>query len=125
MRDGRAAGHHISVEAMSWVAGQFEQAIGAADQRVEPLARSTVGEGRAIGRALERQDRLQVPAQLQRDFRSNLVGAVGDRRDEPKLRRERGETIALGLEQGPARFLDPLQHVANALAKDWYAAVGK
>ena len=63
MRDGRAAGHDVGVEPVGRIAGQFEQAAGALDQRVEPFARAVVGEARAISGALERQDRLQAPSQ--------------------------------------------------------------
>jgi len=84
-----------------------------------------VRQARAIGRALEGKDRLQVPAELERDLGGDLVGAVGDRRDEAELGREAGEAVALGIEQSAAGLLDPLQHVAHPLAKDRHAALGK
>ncbi len=123
MRNRRAAGHHIGVEAVVWVARQFEQAAGPPEQRIEPLARAVVGEACAIVGALEREDRLQLPAELERDFSSDLVGAVGDRRDEPQPRFAGCEAVALGIQKLAARLLDPQEDVANALAQDRYAVL--
>ena len=95
MSDRRPAGHDIGVEPAGRIAGQFEQAAGALDQRIEPLARAVVGEARAIGGALKRKDRLQFPAELQRDLRGNLIGAVGDWRNEAQAWRRIRKAVAL------------------------------
>ena len=117
MGDGRAPGHHISVELALAVAGQLEHAAGALQQRIEALARAMVGKARAVVLAVERKHRLQFPAKLERDFGGDLVGAVGDRRDEAPgdLAARELRLVAPG-QLGP-RALDERQHLAHAFAQ--------
>ena len=82
MRDRRPPGHHIGVELAVLVARQLEHAVGPLEQVVVAFTRPVIGQGIAISRAFERDHRLQFPAEIERDFGSDLVGAVGDRRDE-------------------------------------------
>ena len=64
------------------VARQLEHARGPFEQFVETLARGVAGQAPAIGLAPERDDHLEFPAQLERNFSGDLVGAVRDWRDE-------------------------------------------
>ena len=91
MRDGRAAGHHISVELVVSVAGKLEDAGRALEQLVEALPRRRRWRGRAIFARAEGKHRLKLPAELERDLGGDLVGAVGDRRYEPQLLRVAGK----------------------------------
>jgi len=97
--DGRAPRHDVGVETVVRIARKLEQAGRPPDQSIEPLAGGVVGEARAIDLAGEGQDRLQLPAQLERKLRRDLVGAVGDRRHEAQPRRLRREAVALPFQQ--------------------------
>ena len=124
MRDGRPPGHHISVELTVLVAGQFQHARCALEQRVEPLARAVVGETCAIFGAAERQHDLQFPAKIERDFGRDLVRAVRDRRYEPQARRLRRKAVPLLEQQIATRLGDQQQHIANARPQ-WIHAPGR
>ena len=103
----------------------FEGTGGPRQQLVESLACSVVGEAGTIGAAIERQDDLQFPTELQRDFSSDLVGTVGDGRYEPQLRRSLREAAWLGGQQSPSALLESLKNVADPFTKNWNAAVGQ
>lgn len=70
-----------------------------AKQRIEALPGPVIGERRAILRTRKWEDDLQLPAELQRNLRGDLVGAIGDRRDETKSRPVGRKIFALALEQ--------------------------
>ena len=63
--------------------------------------------------ASKRQHYLQLPAELQRDLGGNLVGAVGDRRHEPQLQRDRSEAILLLAQQRLPRIGDEQQNFVD------------
>jgi hypothetical protein len=92
---------------------------------VEALARAVIGKAPAVGLAAEREDDLQLPAELERDFGSDLVGAVGDRRYEAQVRLFVRKAGALALVQRMAGVGDEQQDVADALAELRKAAVGE
>ena len=110
---------------MAFVARQLEHTGRPFDQRVKPFSGPLVRETFAIGAPFERQNDLELPAEIERDFRGDLVGAVGNRRDESQFGLGRGKAIAFGGEQSPTGFRDAFEHVANALAKDRYAVGGE
>lgn len=101
MGNGRSAGHDVGVKAIVGISWQLEEARRPLDQRIEALSRSIVGEARAINVPREGDDRLQLPAKLERKFGGDLVGAISDRRDEAELGRPRREAIVLAFEQCP------------------------
>ena len=76
-----------------------------------------IGERRAILRTREREDDLQLPAELQRNLGRDLVGAIGDWRDEAKARRIGREIFALALEQRSGGIRHKLKDVVDSLAK--------
>ena len=115
MGNGRSAGHDVGVEAIVGIAWKLEEARRPRDQRIEALSRSIVGEARSINVPREGDDRLQFPAELERKFGSDLVGAISDRRDEPELGRPGSEAVVLALEQRPPRIFELLQGLTNAL----------
>lgn len=118
-------GHHVCVEPVAGIAGQFEQAGCPPDQPVQSLARGIASEARRVGRSLERQDCLQLPAKIERDFGGDLVGAVGDRRKEAQLARARREAVALLFEQVGPRRGDQRQNGPDPLAQRFDAAFRK
>jgi len=79
--DGSSAGHDIGFEPVVRVAGQFESAVRRCDKPVVAGAAVFVVEIGEIGRAVEWQDRLQLPAAGQRRLGRHLVGALGERAD--------------------------------------------
>jgi hypothetical protein len=107
------------------VAGKLQHARRPIEQCIELFAGLIVGETCAVMRTLEWQDRLQLPAKVERNFGSNLVSAVGDRRYKSHPWFEPGKAIALGLEECPARFLDTFQYVADAIADHGDAALSQ
>ena len=125
MRNGRPAGHHISVDCVVEFARKLEDAGCALEQLVEALLRGIVSEGLAILRALEGEHRLKLPSELQRDFGGNLVGAVRDRRYEPQLLRVAGEAGAFHVEELGAGILDQVEDVGNPRPQRRYAAFGQ
>src|SRR4051812_43688069 len=63
--------------------------------------------------AVEGEDRLQFPAELEGHLGRDLVGPVGDRRYEPPADRLSGEPVRIILQQIGAGVLDQRQHVAD------------
>ena len=117
MRDRGPAGHHISLEPMTRVAGQLEHGDRAIDQRIEPSLRTVIRQAGAIGGALERQDRFEVPAKLERKLGRHLVSAIGDRRHEPQLAWPRSEAVAFLLEEVGAGAGDQFKRLSNSLTQ--------
>ncbi len=113
VRDGGPARHHVSVDLRMLLAGKLERDRRPADQRVEALAGAVAGEAGAIMVAGEREDRLQLPAELERHFSRDLVGAVGDRRDEAQHRPVGGEAGPLAAGEVDSGVRDQLQDVAD------------
>src|SRR5690349_5981391 len=125
MSDRRSAGHHICIKAMRVVAGQLEQPGCASDEGVEPHARFIIGEARAIVSAFKREDRLQLPSKIERRFGCDLVSTIGNWRDKAQLGLKPCKAVTLGRKQLASRFLDLPEHVADALPKHGYAALGQ
>ena len=125
MRNGRPAGHHISVDWVVEFAGKLEDAGRALEQLVEALPRRIVGEGLAILRALKGEHRLKLPSALQRDLGGNLVGAVRDRRYEPQLLRVAGEAGAFHVEELGAGIFNQVEDVGDPRPQRRYAAFGQ
>ena len=123
MRNCGAAGHYVGFEAMIRVAWQLEQAGGTSEQGVEPLARAVIGEARAVSGTFERQDRLQLPPEFERDFGGDLVCAVRHGRNETEAWRGTCETVTLHVKQLAAGLLDQHEHVADALAQHRHAVL--
>ena len=91
MRDRRAPGHDIGGERRAALAGQFEHRLRLGEQRMEGVARRSGGEILLIIAAREGQHRAEREVPGERDARRDLVGALGERGDEMKLRRVRRE----------------------------------
>ena len=67
--------------------------------------------------AREWKDRLELPAEFDGELGSDLVGAVGDRRDEAQTRLARAEAGRLALQKGAPALLDQQQRLADAFAQ--------
>lgn len=117
MGDGRPPGHDVGIEALIGVAGQLERARRVLKQRIEALAGAVVREAFPVALSSERENRLELPAELDRKFGSDLVRPVRDRRDEAQPWRPGRETVALPLQQRAAGLLDQQQRLTNALAQ--------
>ena len=91
MRDGRAPGHDISADRIGPVAGQFEDAPALGEERVEPLDRAISNQFAAISGTFERQHGVELIAEFDGAFGGDLVGAVGEGRDELQAGRIRRE----------------------------------
>ena len=65
----------------------------------------------------EGQNDLQLPPKLERDFSSQLIGPVCDRRHEPPTQRHVGETVALVVEQILAGAAQLFEQTAQPDAK--------
>ena len=79
MRDLGSAGHDISVEAVLSGRREARAGTGRALAAIEAVARAVVGEAGAICRA-RTEDRLQLPAELERDFAAiwSAPSAIGE-----------------------------------------------
>jgi hypothetical protein len=116
MRHRRTAGHDIGIEAILGISRKLEQAGRALHQGIEPLASAVIGEARAIDVASERKNRLQIPAEIESQFRDYLISAIGDWGNESELRRPWSEAFALAFQKFATYFLEDKQRLANAFA---------
>ena len=91
VRNRRPAGHDISLEHMRSSAREARARTGARASSASNSRAGLVGHVRAIPVAIERQDRVKLEAEVQRDLGGDLVGPVCERRDEEQPRRRVGK----------------------------------
>lgn len=94
MRDRPAPRHDEGFQLVVQLPGQLQHAGRALDQFVEALE-SGIVQRRPVCRLVEGEDDLKLEAEVERDFRRNLVRPVGKRRYEQQPRRRLGKESTL------------------------------
>lgn len=114
MSNRGSSSHDEGVMLVGEIAGKLEDAGRPVGEDVKPLEAAVV-QRCPIGFARKRQDGVKLEAELKRDIRRDLVGAVGKRRDEQQARRRLGEVAAFARVQVERARLQLLQRGADPL----------
>jgi hypothetical protein len=123
MGDRRSTRHDVGIERFGGITRKLEEARRVIEQGVELSARFGASEAGAIMGPLEWQDRLQLPAEVERDVGRDLVSAISHRGNETKPRRQLCERVAAPFAYHEARPLDLLQDLADSIAKQGHVVL--
>jgi hypothetical protein len=99
------------------MARQLQDASRLGQQGVEALARLIGCQAGAIFRTLEWKNGLKLPSEIHSDFSRDLVGPVGDWRNEAQARGTAREARPLPIEQLGASSGDEPQDLPNPTTK--------